>query len=355
MQGNKKVRIKDVARLAGVSEGTVDRVIHKRGEVSETSRIAVEKVMKDMRYVPNIIARSLASRKQYKFVCLIPSYQEGEYWHSVDQGIDKAMEDFMHYNVDIVRKYYDQYDQQSFCNAYTNILEMKPEAVFIAPIFRSETLRFTNLLTKLKIPFSFLDSVVEEAPFITYYGQHSMQSGYVAAKLLCTNLTSFSKILVVRTKRDGESFSNQTIGRYQGFTRYLTENNFQGSQIKIELVDGDHTNNRAVLTDTFNTHPDIQAAITFNSKVFRLADFLKSIAKKDVLLVGYDLLAENVNYLKEGIVSYLIAQRPEKQAYFSIRDMCNKLIFDRKNEKMNFVPIDILIKENIDYYLNFRD
>ena len=38
---NKNIRIKDIARLAGVSVGTVDRVLHKRGKVSDK---ALEKV-----------------------------------------------------------------------------------------------------------------------------------------------------------------------------------------------------------------------------------------------------------------------------------------------------------------------
>src|SRR5690606_21270338 len=37
------IRIKDIARMAGVSKGTVDRVLHKRGRVSQAS---YEKVMK---------------------------------------------------------------------------------------------------------------------------------------------------------------------------------------------------------------------------------------------------------------------------------------------------------------------
>ena len=32
---NKKYTIKDIAQMAGVSKGTVDRVLHKRGKVSE--------------------------------------------------------------------------------------------------------------------------------------------------------------------------------------------------------------------------------------------------------------------------------------------------------------------------------
>ena len=35
----KKIRIKDIADLAGVSAGTVDRVLHNRGNVTEDKRI----------------------------------------------------------------------------------------------------------------------------------------------------------------------------------------------------------------------------------------------------------------------------------------------------------------------------
>lgn len=43
MKKNDKIRIKDIAVMAGVSEGTVDRVLHNRGEVSQKSREAVKK------------------------------------------------------------------------------------------------------------------------------------------------------------------------------------------------------------------------------------------------------------------------------------------------------------------------
>ena len=42
-EGN-KVTINDVAKAAGVSKGTVDRVLHNRGEVSRKSK---EKVLKE--------------------------------------------------------------------------------------------------------------------------------------------------------------------------------------------------------------------------------------------------------------------------------------------------------------------
>ncbi len=355
MKKSDKIRIKDIAVMAGVSEGTVDRVLHNRGEVSPKSREAVEKVLREIDYSPNILARSLASRKQYRFICMIPSHKPGDYWQNVDSGFDKAAREFSHYHVDVEKHYFDQYDQQSFAVVSNAVLENCPDAVFIAPIFRQETIRLTHELHKRDIPFSFIDSLIEEAPYLTYYGQHSSQSGYIGAKLLADSLLPDSKVLVIRTKRKGEAYSNQTISRYQGFEMYLNEQKNSCELIKVELTDDNEEVNQSILQQTFNNHPDLKAAITFNSKVYRLAKFLTGINRQDVLLLGYDLLQDNIDYLKKGVISYLIAQRPEKQAYFSVRDMCNELIFHKEVQKINYMPIDILMKENIEYYMDFRD
>ena len=355
MKKNDKIRIKDIAVMAGVSEGTVDRVLHNRGEVSQKSLEAVEKVLHEIDYSPNILARSLASKKQYRFVCLIPSHHSGDYWQSVENGFDQASQEFSHYHVDVEKRYFDQYDQHSFTAVSNTVLEDTPDAVFIAPIFREETIRLTDELHKRNILFSFIDSLIEEAPFLTYYGQHSSQSGYIGAKLLTDSLFPDSKILLIRTKRKGEAYSNQTVNRYKGFVKYLNEQKNSRELIHVEITDDNEEANEFILQQTFENHLDLKAIITFNSKVYRLAKFLSTINRHDVLLLGYDLLQENINYLKKGVISYLIAQRPEKQAYFSVRDMCNELIFHKKIQKINYMPIDILMKENIDYYMDFRD
>ena len=62
-----RVRIKDIAKMADVSVGTVDRVIHGRSGVSESSRKRVEEILKQLDYQPNMYASALASNKKYAF------------------------------------------------------------------------------------------------------------------------------------------------------------------------------------------------------------------------------------------------------------------------------------------------
>lgn len=353
---NQKIRIKDIASLAGVSEGTVDRVIHNRGDVSAKSLEAVNKVLEEINYSPNLLARSLASKKHYRFICLIPAYQSGDYWESVENGFDLAAREFVHHNVEIIKESFNQYDSTSFAEVTQSILSKKPDAVFIAPVFRTETLEFTNELTNSHIPFSFIDSMLEDVDFVTYYGQHSLLSGYIAAKLLLSPLPGQAQILIIRTQRKG-AVSNQTLSRNKGFMQYIQDNGLENyfEIINIELKNDDEVANGKLLSEVFSTHSNIKAAITFNSKVYRLARHLDALNHTDVSLIGYDLLEQNVTYLQQGVISYLIAQRPDKQAYLTVRDMCRELIFGQEVTKINYVPIDILIKENIEDYMHFRE
>jgi LacI family transcriptional regulator, galactose operon repressor len=55
--------IKDVARQAGVSPMTVSRVVNGSEYVSNATRQAVQRVVRELRYLPNMAARNLASER----------------------------------------------------------------------------------------------------------------------------------------------------------------------------------------------------------------------------------------------------------------------------------------------------
>lgn len=351
-----RIRIKDIARLAGVSEGTVDRVIHQRGEVSAKSQEAVSRALEELNYSPNLFARSLASRRQYRFVCLIPEYRPGDYWQRVDDGFSEAGEEFLQYHVHIERRYFNQFDASSFQQTAEAVLADLPDAVIMAPIFRQETLEFVGRLSEEEVPFSFVDSMLDEADFVTYYGQHSFQSGYIMAKLLAGLLHGDAEVVVVRTQRKHGAVSNQTHNRYCGFMQYMKENRVSAriKLVDIEMKDDDEASNLEVLREAFRIHKNIKAAVTFNSKVYRLAMHLEALGRNEVSLLGYDLLEKNTDYLRRDRIAYLIAQRPDRQAYYSVRDMCRKLIFGQPVTRIHYVPIDVLMKENIDYYTDFE-
>lgn len=66
--------------------------------------------------------------------------------------------------------------------------------------------------------------------------------------------------------------------------------------------------------------------------------------------MGYDLIEPNVRLLNEGYVQALIAQRPELQGYNGVKALSRFLLFDERPPVVNLLPIDILLKENYQFY-----
>ena len=65
--------IKDIAKLAGVSDTTVSNVIHNRSNVSTGTAEKIKKIMKELSYSPNLNARSLHAKSAPLIACIYSS------------------------------------------------------------------------------------------------------------------------------------------------------------------------------------------------------------------------------------------------------------------------------------------
>ena len=71
-----------------------------------------------------------------------------------------------------------------------------------------------------------------------------------------------------------------------------------------------------------------------------------------IRLVGYDLLDENLEYLRKGYIHFLIHQNPKRQAKLGVRSLANYLLFEKVPPKLDLFPLEIISRNNIDSYLN---
>jgi len=347
-----KARIKDIAILAGVSIGTVDRVIHKRGEVAEKTRERVLQILKETNYSPNLMARVLKSKRRYNIVSLLPEpTKDNSFWMKHPLGMKRAIEELEPYQVTLNQITFDILNELDFQKKTESVLDLKPDGVLLAPIFKSETVAFCSQLSKDKIPFVFIDGVVENTDYLAYIGEDIFQSGRVAGQLTDMITTEKKDILVVNIAKNLQNVHHLN-DRTQGFLCFF-EGSARGKNriINISIPDPAGKSIEKALDNTLKTNPGIGSIFITGSRSYLIASYLDKKGLTSINLIGYDLLDNNIKYLKEGIIRFLIGQRPEEQTYKGVKKLFDFLSLNKLPEKEEYLPIDIVTSENVGFFL----
>lgn len=345
-----KITIIDVAKLAGVSKGTVDRVLHKRGEVSSASESKVLAAIERLRYEPNLHASLLATRREMTIACLLPQPEEGEYWDKVRIGCLKGGEDLSSFGVGVRLFFYDQYDDASFRSAAEEVIGSGPIGVVLPPMFRDDSLALARRLADLRIPYIYIDSKPEDDAYLAYFGMPSYGSGVLAAHLLTERcpVEEVKDILCVRIMRDKSGLSDPTMERRAGFMDYIGRH-FPGCHVdNVFIKPHDSRQIWDALDGYAARRPDTRLVVVFNSRVHLIADWLAAHPVPGRRVIGYDDLDKNMDALRSGAVSILIGQHMTDyaaQAVTTISDFALKHKLPARKD--NFVHMDILTAYNI--------
>jgi len=350
MEKSAKITIIDVARKAGVSKGTVDRVLHNRGEVSEQSAKRVRKAIAELNYKPNLYASLLATRREMHVACLLPRSEEGEYWDMIYKGCLKGGEQAAALNVSVQVFLYDQYDVESFRSASEEVLASNPIGVVMPPLFKSATLEFSERLYQKHIPYVYIDSKVEDLHYLAYFGMPPYNSGVLVADLLTERCKpeEVNDIVLVRLKRDKSGLSDPTVDRRAGFVDYI-ESHFPDCRMHNVFIEPkDEEAIMSTLEAFHDEHPGLKLVTVFNSRVHLLTPFLKRHPDPDRRVIGYDDLQKNLEALREHVVTILVGQNTKDYAARSVTcivDYCLKRQSPARRD--NYVHMEILTALNI--------
>ena len=105
-----------------------------------------------------------------------------------------------------------------------------------------------------------------------------------------------------------------------------------------------------ILENFFTKHPDVHHCITFNSKAHIVGEFLLRSNRRNVQIMGYDMVNKNKECVKQGSISFLIAQHGYMQGYSSIDSLFQAIVLKKEVTPVNYVPIELLTKENVEFY-----
>ena len=263
----------------------------------------------------------------------------------------KAVEARRDFYVDLEIMYYSRLDSHSFVETYQKCLRKNPDGVILVPTTLELTRQFTEELHDRNIPFILLDSFMPSLQPLSFYGQDSIQSGHFAAKMLMLIAQREESIMLMKQTKDEKMASRQQENREVGFRNYMQENYPDIKILEVNLpLDEERKRYDHILEKFFSEHPEVHHCITFNSKAHIVGKFLLKTRRKNVQIMGYDVVHKNADCLRDGSISFLIAQHAYQQGYFSVDSLFRALVLKKKVEPVNYMPIDLLTRENIDFY-----
>lgn len=345
------IRIKDIAERAGVSVGTVDRVLHNRPNVSKKALEKVNKALEEMDYQPNMYASALAYNKSYKFFCIIPKHDNEAYWDEIEEGANAACQRRRDFGITVKFIYYERFSQASFQKVSKEVLEEKPNGIVIVPVALDLMIKFTDKLNEENIPYVLLDSYMPDLQPLAFFGQDSFASGYFAAKMLMLIAKQEKEIAIVKQTSNGLVGSKQQANRETGFRHYMSDH---FPEIKITEVDLPMNEKREkyddILGKFFKEHTLVHHCITFNSKAHIVGEYLLRTNLRNHWIMGYDMVPKNHECIRQGSISFLIAQHAYMQGYASVEALFNAIVLKREVTAVNYMPIEILTKENAEFY-----
>jgi len=337
----KRITIKEIAKRAGVSVGTVDRAFHDRGEVAQSTKELILKIAAEGNYITNVNARALKLNQTFQISIIIP--QDNDYWLTLKEGIEIAAKEYRSMGIEVRFFKFERNSKDTFVEQSNLALSSNPDAIILAPLLEKEAKTIANQLNKKSIPFVLVDSNLKDAKPLAFIGQDTVQSGYLSAKLLNFGCPDGHHSVILKYT-DYDIWNKTVKERIEGFKKYYSDRNWSLSNVEeIDIID---ESSLLPIKEKLSTDSLLHIFVP-NSRAYQVVEWLqKSEIHHLTRVLGYDQISANVTALKNDQIDFIINQNPIQQGFLSLQTLYRHLILKETVPSMHYMPVEIVTKEN---------
>lgn len=341
--------IKEIAEAAGVSRGTVDRVLHNRGGVAPEVAKRVREMALEMGYIPNKAGKMLAARKQPLLIgCLLPSLGN-VFFQSVIEGIRRAESELCDFGVDVMIREVRGYNTAEHIEAMKALVDAGCGALCVSTVDAPEIRTCINRIIEKGIPVIAVTTDISETERLCYVGSNYRHGGEVTAGMLALCTKEKLNILIVTGSRLIKGHNE----RVRGLMLKLKEKEVPFRLVKmIESQDDDE---RAYLntSDAIEKYPQTNCVCVIGAGVYGVCKAIMELEKKPsdhFWLSCFDDIPTTRELIANSIIDFTVCQQGEEQGYQAIQLMFNYILQGKKE-----LPKDYYTKTMIKISENLKD
>lgn len=351
MENQQQATIKDIARMAGVSIATVDRVLHDRGKVSTKNLKAVTEAIETLNYNPNQIARALVSRKSKLKIGLVLPNVESDFWNEIILGAEQAQKDLSPFGVELISDYTYNYDLADQVKSIDRLLAEDVQGLLIVPLYDGFGNEIDHHIPE-EIPYGTVIDDLPRSHRLFHIGPNDFALGGLAARLTDLYCKGSGNIVILAPNHA----LIETQNRISGFVSKINQEALDLNILRIVPIPGKtekmmYDNIQERTTGCLSECPDINAFYVTNGLTEWCAaavDQYNSVKKP--IIIGHEFTSRSYDYISRGLIHAAIYQRPAQQIIRAIHMMYDYLTGSLTTVNSSIVSeCSIILKENLDF------
>lgn len=335
--------IKEIAELAGVSRGTVDRVLNNRGAVNPRTARKILEIAQALDYKPNKAGIVLAAQKKNLKIGVILFDTGNPFFDDVLEGVNQKSQELGGYNCSVLVTRVG-FDLTAQLDAMDEMVSQGVSGIVLSPYNDPLICDKINELDSRGIPVITTNTDIENSGRLAYVGCNFYRSGETAAGLM--HLIAGNEVYAGIVTGSSKVLCHTD--RIAGF-RDRIESHYPGIRIvdTIENSDDEFESYDRTLV-LLREHPEINALYFAAGGVYGGCRAVLAAGRKDITIISCDKVSTTREMVLQGVIAATICQQPLIQGTKPLDLLFSCLTTGEKPEKeYHYTTVDIRIRENI--------
>ncbi len=337
------VTIKEIAKLANVSRGTVDKVINNRPGVKEETKKRIEAIITELNYQPNFIGKTLVNSKSPIKIGIILTPDYNPFIQTILSGIRKAEKEFSPFGIRIITKMMTTLEAAELVSILGELESMQVSGIALFPIDDEQVILKANQLIKKGIAILTWNSRLESIHGFRHVGQDNVKAGRIAAGLMEKLLPEGGDICVITSSQNLSCHQN----RLAGFKERLAECKHPINILDVRENQDKREEAFKISLEYCNLYPSMKGIYLTSSGCDGAVNALSIVNRlDDTKLICHDLLPETERLLKENVLDFVLSQSAKKQGYQLVKELFDYLIKSQVPRSDFYeIPVEIITKD----------
>lgn len=338
------VTLAEIAALAGVSRGTVDRALNDRGRVDPKVAARVRRIAAERGYRPNRAGRMLARAKNPIRIGVIVQSVETMFMHTVFEEIERASAHFTTTGAEVLVRPLEGIDAQQQLDVIDELLEAGVQGIALSPA-EDERIRARIQELSGRMPVVTFNSDLPDSGRLCYVGVDNFACGRMSAGLMDLLLAGHGEVLLVAGQEN--NWSHQQ--RVDGFQTEAAANFLGLSLLPPQTCGDDQQLAHDIVCRAVQEHPSLRGVYVSVNGQLGACDALRELGLQGkVHLICHDLIPANTENVRRGLIDFLIDQDAALQGARPIELLMDYLLAGEKPETDRILAcIDIRNRYNV--------